>query len=783
MVRFLEHCREKPAGRRIMIFAFNSPTLKPKRKGARTGNIPELTATIEFAGRPNDNAVVQTITYTTDMGAIPITMGDTSKPLNEYAETIRTFYDFAADRVETLRAQGITEETMPRRILTSTSIRHCTDLYDHKTTMKEAELLRLMGIRYVSGLNINVKRDTHAGVLPFFIHNLNGYRDWLAKKPLKDGFKERTIGQRELKSFADATGFQKGDRLIFKVLDEPKVYTLGELLKLDGILPAFHKWLEKRGITAAEIGFETMDHATPIPMYKVTDEASARLYYLTEWFRQELTMSFWEAYREGAHEIYGDGVICCTSAPPNGFRATPDYFLYSKHGAWDGFLPHYTSSLWVPIHHNMYHANLLLSASKFGKTDTGGLWAPTRIGSGRGTELSGMSGLIRDMHHFFVYRFGPWFGWGFGPDNPKGLEISAAVARFFHNVADIEDIVMDGSSPAPQVALLYSRASEIWYRRLAIFEDLMYSGYQGQFTERQMLHTALAYNQVPVDILPENEIADRLDNYKLLYITDPHVPAAAQAKIEAWVRNGGVLFTQAGAATHDELDKSMNLVERMAGKQATIERVNENIPERYTETINLYSLPTLDTATCQAENLPSFQFEVIGRKESLEIPNAQVLATYSDGKPAAVVFDCGKGKVIRIGTSLGAVLARTATPKFEAPKDEYASTRVFDTNIEKLYLFPLKLASTIKRPVNAGMSGIDAGLFETADKAIVLLADYSSAETRIIDLALTLSHTYSGARTLDGQPLEFSMSDASRAIVKNVPLKNIQYVVLENLKP
>ena len=62
-----------------------------------------------------------------------------------------------------------------------------------------------------------------------------------------------------------------------------------------------------------------------------------------------------------------------------------------------------------------------------------------------------------------------------------------------------------------------------------------------------------------MDIVPEREI-ERLDHYKVCYLSGPNLTRAAATKLREWVAAGGTLWLTAGAAQRDEFNRPLDLL-------------------------------------------------------------------------------------------------------------------------------------------------------------------------------------------------------------------------------
>jgi len=517
---------------KLMVISFNTPArpleFHPRDRKVEQGNLEGVSATIKFATAPSEQKVVKSITYNTERSLIPLVIFDADKNLDVCGPKMKTLYEYTCERLEKLKKAGLKQNKLPEKIITSTWVidGQFYSLYDKKTLLKEAEILHLMGIKYIKGwekvpdINRNILKDQSL----FFIEL--GHPVWVVErdKSAWNNYREKAINSlTKLQKWIKKMQFKKGEKIIVKVGDEPKILQKKDILKAPNGIEKFRIWLKEKGVSPEDVGFSGYSEIEPLFDWQKAkgDEKKARLYYFTICFQQELTAWMWSEYRNAVRQILGENAFVGTCVPYNGFDSTPDYFLFSRLGVWDIHMHHYTTGLWVPIHHILFLGNLLKSSAKFGQSQMGGLWAIGRIGSTTGTELTGMSGLIRGMRFFYLYDYGPAITqWGKMSDN---FEQCITVSKIFKYASEVENFIVEGKSPKSEVALLSSRGSEIWFSPPRITEDIMYKGPRGLIVEKHILNLALSLNQIPVDILPDEEIPERLDNYKVLYITDPHI--------------------------------------------------------------------------------------------------------------------------------------------------------------------------------------------------------------------------------------------------------------------
>jgi hypothetical protein len=275
-----------------------------------------------------------------------------------------------------------------------------------------------------------------------------------------------------------------------------------------------------------------------------------------------------------------------------------------------------------------------------------------------------------------------------------------------------------------------------------------------------------------VDLLPEEEAATRLTKYRVVYLTDPHVSSEAAATIATWVRQGGVLFTTAGAAMRDEANQPADRLGTLTESAVRVEETNPRVPADWAEWDSVWAglrgVEQLDTATWLDGG---FAVPVLARKERLTISRGTVLARYSDGSAAAVQVPVGSGHVIHVGTSLAAALAKTVDP----PWRDGTFQRTWDERLAGVYLRPLTLAQ-VPRPLRISQPGVDATWYETAHAGCVLLADYASSTRKLVEVEAEFTRDFRRAETLDGQPLKADRHGACVRI-RDVPLETTQVIL------
>lgn len=738
------------------------------------GNITGFEAEVSFASAPEDAAIVKTVHHRASHYNLALYLPNLEGPVSAWGPQICTLFEYAQRRLAIYQSLGAIQcPPAEQFIITGDSIRgYHTKLYDPDTDRLEDTIQSLLGV------------NTPLVRVP-------------AVEALKlDPFDPQFTSNLRAKLLAAVPTIPAG-RVCILIGDEPNVISLDTIRKSPAGPTAFRDWLQSQGIKPSDVGAETWEQVLPIGRSDVVDRLTARLYLETVWFQQITTALTFHRYTALCHQLWGDRVVTGTDAFYGSFTAQPDYFVESRFGAVDRQTHHFGSGEQgggaKTVGNDLFLADLLRSASQQGTVRTGILWYPSRIAQGWGTLLSGVTALAHGMQRIHYYGYGPMYsGWEYFSDDRNKIDAFMAAAQISRMATQYERYLLEGARPPAQVGTVLSRSTPIWTKtttedmqtrfgwpdgrspagRLRLLEANI-GGPQGWPVERRMMHAALGWASVPTDVVPEETLENGdLARYRVLYVQEPNLSAAAQQALEAWVRAGGILYLGPGAATRDELNAPRNLLEKLCGRTEVVTAVDAGSEDPFSKT-SLYGeeqvqdLPILDRVHVdEAVCGESFAFPVVGRKEVLDIPGAQVLARYQGGDAAVAVLPVGFGKLIKSGVPLGAALCRSAAPAYAArrpgvpdPPFTVANNgaavyfqREFQWHIQDLIIYPVRAAG-VTPPVRTGRRGMDSGLFELSDGrgALLLLANYSLNNRGRMTADVSLQHAYPQVRSFSGQ--------------------------------
>lgn len=251
------------------------------------------------------------------------------------------------------------------------------------------------------------------------------------------------------------------------------------------------------------------------------------------------------------------------------------------------------------------------------------------------------------------------------------------------------------------MALLYTLASDLWQP----------FGYVTQ-SERRLTYFSLLHDQFGVDLLTETDVEQgRLDDYAVLYVNDPNVPAPVCGRIRDWVRGGGRLHASAGAASRDEFDGPSSGLSDVLGIAPGGEIVLQKA--RYDLRGALNNLPWLDRITLTSGG----GFGALGLKAKLTPQGGRVSGTFEDGSPAVVEHTFGKGRALSVGTCPAVSYAKDAKIVPDDLREKWpAAQRSFINSLAHAAAAPVvKLSSPV----------VEAGVYDSPAGTALVLGNFT----------------------------------------------------------
>ena len=376
-----------------------------------------------------------------------------------------------------------------------------------------------------------------------------------------------------------------------------------------------------------------------------------------------------------------------------------------------------------------------------------------------------------------THEGGPYWRSSVWQGKPETWTANAALTR---EIGAVEDLLLTAMPAPAKVALLYSSASDVW----TIGGNLAYG------FDRMHTWLALAHAQMPVDVVSEQQAGrGMLDGYAVCYLTGPNLTLAAAQKLKQWVRQGGTLWMSAGAASRDEFNRPLHVLDEIlpAQRGAVVELQAHQSSGRY-----LSLLTPKDEVQWDGGKAA-----VLSVKQPLT-PKAGVetLATFKDHSAAIVRGAAGEGRVYCTGFLPALAYIKpaldhrqTLQKKIDGKTDLNAAEQAdsvllersanpwkFPADIRDLILTPVR-AAKIAPPIHCSSALVDAVFMPHERGVLIPLANYTNQPIAGLTLQVTVPRPITKAESATRGPLAFTPTSA-QTIELSLPLENNDFVVL-----
>jgi hypothetical protein len=542
-------------------------------------------------------------------------------------------------------------------------------------------------------------------------------------------------------------------------------------------LAHFHTWLRERKLIPADLGVSSLDEVEPIESpaalrerQKANRAAANRIFVWTTRFRQEAATRRLKWLTEGFHAqgpsnaftstlvadhpYFGGSGLGMGMDRPNttwgGYPLSLDWFGMARERVvdvigiedWLGLNFMYgPSSTWEGFQLIGFQAAMFRSGSR------GALPIITWItpSDERNLRLKSASALCQGSKHFFYWTYGPTATSteNYWSDLRGAYDGVASIAR---QLAGAEHIIAPGKTRPTRVALLYALSSDLWQP----------FGYLSM-AERRLTYFSLLHDQYLVDMVTERDVEEgRLQDYDVLYVTDPCVSTAACEGIRRWVRNGGWLYGACAAASRNEFDEDHGGLADVFGTTPQMEVKVQ--PGRFDVRGGLNGLPWLDQVGPQNHSGQS-TFGALGVKVRMKPSSGTVTSTFADGTPAVITNRFGKGAGLCVATCPALSYAKDAHFVAAELKEKWpVAQRTFINSIAR--------ASRAPRLVELSHPIVEAGVFEVPRGAALVLANFTYESIQQLTIRLPVKSTPQRVRSLEKGPLKFTTEPASRELRK-----------------
>jgi len=375
-------------------------------------------------------------------------------------------------------------------------------------------------------------------------------------------------------------------------------------------------------------------------------------------------------------------------------------------------------------------------------------------------RLKAYSAIGQGTKSLFFWTFGPTY---IGTENYwSDLRSECVGIAKVGRMLEKAEPVLDSAQPVRDpVAIVYSVSHDIWH-----------SDNAAAFVEKRLLWHALRHLHVQPDFLREGQIeAGWLKDYKVLFLTDACLTRASSAKIDQWVRDGGVLYMSAGAATRDEFYEphlpAFAADVWPADGAARLKMESHAYNERT-------DLPTLRPLTTARVHLPgaqeSFESPVLGGMLPLRSNGIEPIARFADSSPAGTIVNHGRGKVIALGFLPMLAYGQGAgfRPTTLEEKWPEPPRRLIQFALDVGHVTPI---AQCDHPV------VETSLLSGSAGSVLLLANYTYQPIQSLVIDLRLDHPVRRAVSTEG--VDVHLEKTQTGVRLRLPLLWTDAVLLE----
>jgi hypothetical protein len=540
-----------------------------------------------------------------------------------------------------------------------------------------------------------------------------------------------------------------------KLADEPGASSIDELAKSPASIQQFHQFLQERKVLLADIGAAGWDQVIP-----TSDKTKPVLFYYSALFRLQAAADLAREIVAIKKKYFPDSVKTHVNySPPYSWVSRGvDPFLMQRDGGlemgltedWLGYSasPEYTSDTYA-----------LLRAAGQGQP-LGGIMV-AKSGNALMQRIKYYTMIAGGARTTIVYNYGPNYA---GIDSwSEKYDVYPVIRDVQFELGHIDQALQGTTRRKADIAILYNRTAAIWSGDDSSAEQ-----------DARYIRWALSHAGYDADIIPEEDIvAGKLDQYKVLYIDGIQLRNDVAQKIADWVKNGGVLFGGAGAATRDEFNKSQSTLESTFGaKSVNLQTVNAAGRPKY-ELRTQKILDTLQSVNAQNQT----QFDQLCYSETLQ-PEADAKVLFKDktGTVMGTENSIGKGTAIRLAALPGLAYLNHATRDKDYDADTYLPQN-YDAAQRDFLSLPARLAK-VEKVAESNLDIPEITRYDAPGRSVIFVVNYAGKVKGDFSMLVPDANWATKAYCADGAKV--LLTKAANGMIKiSFPLNVAGAVVLE----
>ena len=323
------------------------------------------------------------------------------------------------------------------------------------------------------------------------------------------------------------------------------------------------------------------------------------------------------------------------------------------------------------------------------------------------------SALCQGSKHFYFWAYGPTEistenYWSDNRSSYNGIVNSARKLAF------AEDLLQHGKLRKTKVAILYSVSSDLWQP----------FGY-AQMLERRGLYFSLTHDQFGVDFLSEEDIENgELNNYEILYTSDPCIKETAIEKISKWVKNGGTIVGTCAAGSRNEYNENISGLAEVFGINPKIKI--KKIEANYRQRAQLNKAKYTDFISIGKSKIGT-----LGVKINAKAKKAKVTGRFSDNTPAYFINSFGKGKAYYYASCPGISYIKEANFVLDKLEEKWQpDIRNFINTFARKKTTPI---------LKSSVAVVETGVYDSKNGSTVILTNFNYSPINNLSLKIPVS--------------------------------------------
>lgn len=312
----------------------------------------------------------------------------------------------------------------------------------------------------------------------------------------------------------------------------------------------FREYLQAKGVKPSDFGATDWSEVSPVKDYK----AGLR-YYWTARYRDHVVGEFFRtvteiAAKENANILPTANMGIELVYEGNFLKGGMNLFHHCNSGAMKHILTEDWANEQRTYQHCSYQCDVLRAAGR----RKGVAASMLNIISARSAEeiaAKAFSEAGRGVKAIGFFRYGPDYT-GASDSSNRDPGIYRGIRAFCDALAPVEDYLMDGQPLKGDAALLLSETGEIWQ---------LLAGKNEFGKDRMALSLLLNHLGVRTDVLNEDDVLDRLGEYRQLFVCDRNIRRVCVKPLCDWLKAGGTLIVGKDALSADEANAPIDFSE------------------------------------------------------------------------------------------------------------------------------------------------------------------------------------------------------------------------------